>query len=42
MSLNEAMDIIKNNGRKINKHKLFSYAKAINGLTKNLKGLLHD
>ncbi len=42
MSLGEAIDIIKNNGKKINKNKLFSYAKIINGLTKKLKEGLND
>ena len=37
MSLGEAVDIIKNNVRKINKTKLFSYAKITKGLVKKLK-----
>ena len=42
MSLGEAIDIIKNNRRKINRNTLFSYAKMARGLTQKLRGMLHD
>ncbi len=40
MSLAESIEIIKNNKRKINHRKLFSYAVLVKGLTKKLKGAL--
>lgn len=42
MTILEAVEIIKNNNRKINKRKVFSYAKTSRGLAKRLKEALRD
>lgn len=42
MSLAEVIEIIKNNKRKINRMKLFSYASLVKGLTTKLKRELYD
>lgn len=42
MSLEEAIEIIKNNRRKINRNKLFSYAKMSKGLAKKLRRMLNE
>lgn len=42
MSINEAVEIIKNNRRKLNMRKLFYYGKAVKGLNKKLEVLLYD
>ncbi len=42
MSLTEGIEIIKNNKRKINLKKLFSYAAMVRGLIKKLKRELYD
>ncbi len=42
MSLAEGVEIIKNNKRKINRAKLFSYAKQIKGLHLKLRGEIYD
>lgn len=42
MSLGEAVDLIKNNRRKISRTRLFSYSRLFSGLAKKLRGALHD
>jgi predicted transcriptional regulator of viral defense system len=42
MSIEEAVSLIKNNLRKINRKKLFFYARVAKGLNKKLKAMLYD
>jgi predicted transcriptional regulator of viral defense system len=42
MSISEAIEIVKNNKRKIDRNKLLSYAKIAKGLSKKLRGMLND
>ena len=42
MTLGEALEIIRSNGRKLNKNKVFAHARLYRGLAKKIRGVLHD